>query len=61
MAGSNTGGVGFSQTMNLSPQATSPSAIAGSLPPQPWVRSVLDARRMMVNRTPNAEYPDGYL
>ena len=61
MAGSNTGGVGFTQTYNQPPVPTSPSAIVGSMPPQPWVRSVLDARRMMLKRTPNAEYPDGYL
>lgn len=38
-----------------------PSAIAGSMPPQPWVRSVLDARRMMWKRTPENEYPSGLI
>lgn len=61
MAGSNTGGVGFSQTYYNPPAPVTPGAIVGSMPPQPWVRSVLDARRMMYNRTPNAEYPSGYL
>lgn len=62
MAGSNTGGVGFSQTyVPFQPGASNPAAIVGNMPPQPWVRSVLDARRMMYNRTPQAEYPAGYL
>lgn len=61
MAGSNTGGVGFQQTMYNPAMPVTPGAIVGSMPPQPWVRSVLDARRMMYNRTPNAEYPSGYL
>lgn len=29
--------------------------------PEPWYRDVLDARRGMHRRTPDAEYPDGYL
>jgi hypothetical protein len=61
MAGSNTGGVGFQQTMYNPPMPITPGAIVGSMPPQPWVRSVLDARRMMYNRTPQSEYPAGYL
>lgn len=52
----------FTQTyVPGSPGAMSPSAIVGNMPPQPWVRSVLDARRMMYNRIPGADYPDGYL
>lgn len=43
------------------PMTGTPGEIVGSMPPQPWVRSVLDARRMMYNRTPNSEYPAGYL
>lgn len=43
------------------PMTGTPGQIAGSMPPQPWVRSVLDARRMMYNRTPQSEYPSGYL
>lgn len=54
------GGKQFTQWYNP-PMQNSPSAVVGSMPPQPWVRSVLDARRMMYNRTPNAEYPSGYL
>lgn len=61
MSGNITGGVQFSQVYNNPQVGTSPSAIVGSMPPQPWARSVLDARRMMYNRTPNAEFPDGYL
>lgn len=62
MAGSNTGGVGFNQTyVPQGPGQMNPAGPTGSMPPQPWVRSVLDARRMMYNRTPQAEYPDGYL
>lgn len=61
MAGSNTGGVQFSQTMYSPPHAVTPGAIVGSMLPQPWVRSVLDARRMMYNHTPQSEFPDGYL
>lgn len=29
--------------------------------PEPWYRDVLDAKRGMHRRTPDAEYPDGYL
>lgn len=54
------GGKQFSQTYVPQGPGT-PGAIVGNMPPQPWVRSVLDGRRMMYNRTPNAEYPDGYL
>ena len=61
MGGSNTGGVGFSQFYYNPPMPVTPGAVVGSMPPQPWVRSVLDARRMMLDRTPNAEYPDGFL
>jgi hypothetical protein len=62
MAGSMSGGgVQFSQVLSQAPPAANPSAIVGSMPPQPWVRSTLDARRMMYNRTPNSEYPAGYL
>lgn len=43
------------------PMPINPGAIVGSMPPQPWVRSVLDARRMMYNRTPESEYPSGFL
>jgi hypothetical protein len=61
MAGNMTGGgVQFTQTYTPASPAN-PSAIVGSMPPQPWQRSVLDGRRMMLNRTPNAEYPAGYL
>ena len=60
MAGSNTGGVGFSQTYYQPAAPVTPGAIVGSMPPQPWARSVLDARRMMYNREPSAEYPNGY-
>ena len=45
----------------MPPMASNPSAVAGTMPPQPWVRSTLDARRMMYNRVPQAEYPSGYL
>jgi hypothetical protein len=62
MAGNMTGGgVQFSQVLSQAPPQANPSAIVGSMPPQPWVRSVLDARRMMYNRVPQAEYPAGYL
>jgi hypothetical protein len=64
MAGSNQGGVTFQPWLSPGPSQApgiTPGAIVGSMPPQPWVRSVLDARRMMYNRTPEAEYPDGYL
>ena len=61
MAGSNTGGVGFSQTYYNPVAPVTPGAIVGNMPPQPWVRSVLDGRRMMYNRTPQADYPAGYL
>jgi hypothetical protein len=63
MAGSNTGGVQMSQLYTQGPSGApiTPGAIVGSMPPQPWVRSVLDGRRMMYNRTPAAEYPSGYL
>lgn len=62
MAGSNTGGVGFSQTyIPQGPGQMNPAGPVGSMPPQPWERSVLDGRRMMVNRLPQADYPDGYL
>ena len=59
MSDSNLGNAkSFSQTyVPGSPGAMNPGAIAGSMPPQPWVRSVLDARRMMYARTPNSEYP----
>lgn len=43
------------------PMVGTPSAIVGSEPPQPWVRSTLDARRMMYKRTPESDYPSGYL
>jgi hypothetical protein len=43
------------------PNPMTPGAIAGTQPPTPWVRSVLDARRMMLNRTPESEFPSGYL
>lgn len=33
----------------------------GSEVPLAGFRSILDAKRAMVGRTPNAEYPDGYL
>jgi hypothetical protein len=56
------GGKSFSQTYTPGPPgAMNPSQIVGSMPNTPWVRSVMDARRMMVNRTPNADYPNGYL
>ena len=55
------GGKQFTQTMYNPSHPVTPGAIVGSMPPQPWVRSVLDGRRMMYNRTPNAEYPNGYL
>lgn len=55
------GGVQFSQVLSQAPPQANPAAIVGSMPPQPWVRSVLDARRMMYNRVPQAEYPDGFL
>jgi hypothetical protein len=61
MAGSATGGVGFSQILYNPPMAVTPGSIQGSMPPQPWVRSVLDGRRMMYNRTPQSEFPAGYL
>lgn len=52
------GGQAFTQTyIPGSPGAMNPGAIVGGMPPQPWVRSVLDARRMMYNREPSAEYP----
>lgn len=54
------GGKQFSQWYNP-PMQNSPSATVGSMPPQPWVRSLLDARRMMYNRVPQEEYPKGYL
>lgn len=61
MSGNMTGGVGFTQVMNVQEVATSPSAIVGSMPPEPWARSVLDAKRMMHKRVPQAEYPAGFL
>lgn len=64
MAGSSTGGATFQSWLAPGPTdapGTQPGSIVGSMPPQPWVRSVLDGRRMMYNRSPNAEYPDGYL
>ena len=42
MAGSNTGGVGFSQMYYQPVAPVTPGAIVGNMPPQPWVRSVLD-------------------
>lgn len=61
MSDSNLGNAkAFTQTY-VPAEPGNPSAIVGNMPPQPWVRSVLDARRMMYNRTPNAEYPSGYL
>jgi hypothetical protein len=33
----------------------------GGDPPEPWWRDQLDFRRSMFRRTPEAEYPDGYL
>lgn len=61
MAGSSTGGVGFTPWYYGAVNPPQPGAVVGSEAPQPWVRSVLDARRMMYKRTPDAEYPDGYL
>jgi hypothetical protein len=61
MSDSNLGSAkGFTNWYNP-PMQQSGSAVVGSMVPQPWVRSVLDARRMMYNRTPNAEYPSGML
>jgi hypothetical protein len=61
MAGNLTGGVQFTQSYYNPPVPVSPSAIVGSMPPQPWARSVLDKRRMMVNEIPSEQYPAGYL
>jgi hypothetical protein len=64
MAGSNTGGATFQSWLSPGPSnapGITPGSVVGSMPPQPWVRSVLDARRMMYRSTPNAEYPAGYL
>lgn len=54
------GGKSFTQWYNP-PMPNSPSATVGSMPPEVFSRSVLDARRMMQRRTPNSEYPSGYL
>jgi hypothetical protein len=61
VAGSNTGGQSFSQWYYGAVSPPQPGSVLGSMPPQPWMRSVLDARRSAYNRTPEAEYPDGYL
>ena len=64
MAGSNQGGVTFQQWLSPGPTnapGIAPGSVTGAMPPQPWVRSVLDARRMVYNRTPNSEYPSGFL
>jgi len=61
MAGNMTGGAPvFTQWYNPPGQLSGASPV-GAMPPQPWARSVLDARRMMNRREPQAEYPDGYL
>jgi hypothetical protein len=61
MSDSNLGSAkGFSNWYNpVSP--ANPTAAVGSAPPSVWERSVLDGRRMMLKRTPESEYPAGYL
>jgi hypothetical protein len=57
------GGKAMSQLYTAGPSGApiTPGAIVGNMPPQPWVRSVLDGRRMMFNRIPGADFPAGYL
>ena len=55
------GGKQFSQVYAGTPGPGNPTATVGSMPPQPWIRSVLDGRRMMYRRTPDSEFPSGYL
>lgn len=57
MAISRTQGVGFSQIYSP-PTPGSPTATVGTMGEGTvWARSVLDARLMMRNRIPSAEYP----
>lgn len=61
MAGNQQGGFPVMTQWYNPPMQQSGAAPVGSMPPEPWVRSVLDARRMMYRRVPQAEYPSGFL